>query len=222
MILLLHAPLGPRLSGEAFARLARLLSPAQAAELGGFRRWQDAQARLLGRLLLRRGLERLGLDPELARQALRDAQGRPHLPQGPDFNLSHSGGLVALALGWEVRLGLDLEEVRPLPLEDFRSTLSQAEWRELEGLPRPWERFLELWTAKESVLKAQGQGLMVPMDEVCLRPGGALLRGQPWHLLPQDLEPGYKCHLCLDRLAYDTIIKYERCPAPVAWDSANG
>lgn len=80
-----------------------------------------------------------------------------------DFNLSHSGEWVACAVGYNCRLGVDIESprkqrsYRELAAEYF----SEGECRRLDALSDEEcrEAFFELWTLKESYLKARKQGI---------------------------------------------------------------
>jgi len=92
------------------------------------------------------------------------------------FNLSHSGGRVILALGRR-RIGVDLEEIRPrVASEDVAAQFfAPAEVCELRALPllHRVEGFFNCWTRKEAYVKARGEGLSTPLDafEVSLAPG---------------------------------------------------
>lgn len=97
--------------------------------------------------------------------------GRPELGRaGLDCNWSHSGDRLAVALGEGVRVGIDIEALRPRPraLELAHRFFAPAEAEALAGLPVD-ERdaaFLRLWCAKESVLKAHGRGLAFGLDRL--------------------------------------------------------
>lgn len=79
------------------------------------------------------------------------------------FNLSHTDGLAVCALVLEDDLGVDVED-----LERSGATValahryfSDSEINALKALPEPQQRqrFFELWTLKESYMKARGIGL---------------------------------------------------------------
>jgi 4'-phosphopantetheinyl transferase len=100
--------------------------------------------------------------------------GRPALAAGLDptlgFNWSHSGGHALVAIGRHVVPGIDLERLRPREraLELARRFFCAEEAAALAVLPEA-ERgavFLELWTAKEAVLKALGRGLAFGLDRL--------------------------------------------------------
>ncbi len=97
----------------------------------------------------------------------RDLRQRPAM--GPplerhDCSWSHSGDGLAVALGVDVRIGIDLEWQRPRPgaLALARRYFSRGEAECLAGAASQASRehlFLRLWCAKEAVLKAHGHGL---------------------------------------------------------------
>ncbi len=93
--------------------------------------------------------------------------GRPALAAGHgssvDFNWSHSGDRAVAAMGHGVSLGIDIEHVRARPraLEIAERYFSHTEFAALKSVP-PEQRsaaFLDIWTAKEAVLKALGRGI---------------------------------------------------------------
>jgi 4'-phosphopantetheinyl transferase len=126
-----------------------------------------------------RALTRLALGARLSMPARRvpvsvDDNGRPCLlarhggaggaaPVGIDFNLSHSGDLVALAVGSGLRIGLDIEreERRPNAPALARRFFSPSECELLDRsdercYTRRWHR---IWTTREAHAKARGIGV---------------------------------------------------------------
>ncbi|MGC1549755.1 MAG: 4'-phosphopantetheinyl transferase superfamily protein [Rhodanobacter sp.] len=92
--------------------------------------------------------------------------GRPALASTHEvlaFNWSHSGDQAVLAIARGVVPGIDLEWLRARPraieiAERFFCTEEATALAALEPAQRD-AAFLELWTAKEAVLKALGRGL---------------------------------------------------------------
>lgn len=120
--------------------------------------------------------EALGGDP-LALPLVRDPRGRPELSAALSrfgTGWSHSGGLLLVALGEGVRLGVDLELLRPRPrlLEIVRRFFHPAEIQWLESLSgaerEQW--FFRVWCAKEAVLKADGQGISFGLHRLQFAP----------------------------------------------------
>ncbi len=95
------------------------------------------------------------------------AHGRPRLDDrhrsGLDFNWSHSGDHALIAVARGVAPGIDVERRRPQPraLPLARRFFASDEAGALAALPEEAraEAFLQLWTAKEAVLKAHGRGI---------------------------------------------------------------
>lgn len=93
--------------------------------------------------------------------------GRPRLADGDTagwhFNWSHSGDEALFAIARGIEPGVDLERLRPRPraLMIAERYFSHQEAVALAALApeRRDAAFLQLWTAKEAVLKATGRGL---------------------------------------------------------------
>lgn len=108
----------------------------------------------------------LGL-PAARVQLEESAHGRPLLAathrDAFGFNWTHSSDQALIAIGKGIAPGIDLERLRPHPraLLIARRYFSPDETAALEALPEAQRdrAFLELWTAKEAVLKALGRGI---------------------------------------------------------------
>ena len=89
--------------------------------------------------------------------------GKPVLSSHPElhFNMSHSGMLVACAMG-NRPVGVDVQTIVKLRRSLVNYTMSEAEIARLDGLASVEEQelfFTQLWTLKESYAKATGVGL---------------------------------------------------------------
>lgn len=95
------------------------------------------------------------------------AHGRPRLDDRHgstlDFNWSHSGDHALIAVARGVAPGIDVERRRPQPraLPLARRFFGSEEASALAALPETARStaFLEVWTAKEAILKAHGRGI---------------------------------------------------------------
>jgi phosphopantetheinyl transferase len=97
-----------------------------------------------------------------------DALGKPRLAGafgglGVEFSLSHSGGLVLLAVTRGIAVGVDVErEDGRIGMRELEgSFLTLGERRDVGALAEPerTQRLFRVWTRKEAVLKAIGCGL---------------------------------------------------------------
>jgi 4'-phosphopantetheinyl transferase len=155
-----------------------LLSPAEHAQRLRFHFERDRHGYLTTRALVRTVLSRhVGIPPEeLAFTA--DAYGRPLLvnageaAQGITFNVSHSHDLLVCAVRTGGALGVDTENLqRGASLDSAERYFANVEAADLRALPlsRQQSRFLELWTLKESYVKARGFGLSLPLHDFGFR-----------------------------------------------------
>jgi len=85
------------------------------------------------------------------------------------FNLSHTRGLIALAVSRGRAVGIDVENlaVREVSTGIADRFFAPAEVQALAAVApaRQQERFFEYWTFKESYIKARGMGLSIPLDK---------------------------------------------------------
>jgi len=138
---------------------------------------EDEQAKASGitnpamkaRFEIGRGLRRKMLADATGRSAeelsfAESEEGKPRAlnAAGWDFNASHSGDYVAVAVG-QGQVGVDLEQIRPVremeSIVDRHFHPDEAEaWRSLAPGLRE-EAFFVLWSAREAAMKCFGLGL---------------------------------------------------------------
>ena len=128
----------PLLSKERQSRIARL-------------RAADDRLRVMAAgLLLRYAFQ------DRAEKILLSESGKPYLLGEPCFSLSHGGDLAVLAVS-DLPVGADVEpcarEASPAVLQKVLTEQEKQWLKEGNGT------FAELWTRKESVMKADGRGL---------------------------------------------------------------
>jgi 4'-phosphopantetheinyl transferase len=202
---------GEKLDESALCALRERIPPPEVERIAGLRHWEDAQASLLGWLLL----------VELCRAATggagvprRDDRGRPRVDHGSslpvDVSLSHSGDYVVAAISERGAIGVDVEVDRNLSLgvEERCFTPSELTWLRAEGGERT-ERFMRLWTLKEAYVKATGEGLGAELRSISFELAAASpqlsVDGKPhesgrWHFRSWRL-PGAWLSVCAERNA---------------------
>ncbi|MDR3130336.1 MAG: 4'-phosphopantetheinyl transferase superfamily protein [Treponema sp.] len=171
--------------------LAFLLWPERREKMRRFRRDEDRLRCLAGGLFIE-GIAQ-------GRRITYNQNGKPFLPGGPWFSLSHSGNFACIALSAASPVGIDLEIRR----EENLDTLARTAFHPVElafylKKPSP-ERFFDIWTAKESYVKMLGTGFSVETSLFCILPENmTLLAGggkHPCFLRFNRLE-GYSLTLC--------------------------
>ncbi|WP_326651532.1 4'-phosphopantetheinyl transferase family protein [Streptomyces sp. NBC_01750] len=186
---------------EDAAAHRHLLDADESARVAAFRRSVDRDAYTVAHVALRRLLgERLGRPPEaitLSREPCTHCggpHGRPVVP-GNDvhFSLSHSGGLVMIALA-VLPVGVDVEGVPALDtVTEVAAQLHPAERKELAALPaeqRP-AAFAGCWTRKEALLKATGVGLNEELSLTYVGAGAQPATSADWLLADLPTDPGF-------------------------------
>lgn len=178
-------------------RVLALLSPEERQHMAGM-----VSPTIQREYAAGRALTRLALSARLSMPARRvpvsiDDNGRPYLRDrhggasgrtGIDFNLSHSGDVVALAVCSGLRIGLDIEREEPRPSAPAlaRRFFSPSECELLERsegrcYSRRWHR---IWTTREAHAKARGIGVRA----MAAVPGA---RGSSWDSRNVVLADGY-------------------------------
>jgi 4'-phosphopantetheinyl transferase len=147
-----------------------------------YRRTEDRHAHLLGRLLLLEALAELNFSNALASMQY-TSQGKPYFPGGPAFNISHSGKGVCCVLSGDGSVGIDTEWIRKTDISVFKKLFSSTEWQNILTHTDPLQLFFRYWTIKESVIKAEGKGLAIPLNQIKIKTEHLAVYGQTeWHL----------------------------------------
>ncbi len=153
----------------AVAAWAAVLDAAESARAARFVFAESRITFIAAHALARAALAAAAAAPPAAFAFAPGAHGKPEAqlggrPAGLAFNLSHTGGLVGVAVATVpgLQLGFDLEPIdRRAPMQVARRYFTASEVAWLERLPETSraEGFFRLWTLKEAFIKATGKGL---------------------------------------------------------------
>lgn len=163
-----------------------------------FNKWEDRQCTLLGKLLLLEGLKKYFLDKDCLDLICYNEWGKPFFKNGPDFNISHSGNITICAICDGINIGVDIEKISAINLDDFESYMSEEQWCLIKQAKDPYSVFFSFWTIKESVIKADGKGLSIPLTEVNLENSMVDLYNKKWHIKEISLHKGFACCIASD------------------------
>jgi 4'-phosphopantetheinyl transferase len=165
-----YQPLGtPAMTG----RLRALLSESEREQETRFHFADDSLRYLATRALVRTVLSRYAPVAPGDWEFAENSHGRPEISPRHGvldlhFNLSHSKGLVVLAVSRQRALGVDVENIkaRPASIALAERFFAAVETSDLMALPAALraQRFFEYWTLKESYIKARGMGMSLPLD----------------------------------------------------------
>jgi len=112
----------------------------------------------------------LGKEPQKVNIG-RHEKGKPFSLDNPSlyFNMSNSGNFCVYAFSRDSEVGIDLEHIRELPDLDelIQKNFTPKETAYIEKKPEhKLKRFFQFWTFKESYLKATGEGMRLPPDNI--------------------------------------------------------
>jgi 4'-phosphopantetheinyl transferase len=174
-----------------------LVSDFHAEILGQTLNSHDAS--LLGKIILRKLLVQYDIDLHDFQQIQLTKFGKPYLPYtSVDFSISHTDDRVVVAVASEKSVGIDIEKIRPINLGEYQREFTAEEWSWLKHAQHPEKSFFELWTKKESFLKAHGMGLQVELSTIDVLSGQNSLKNNtrlPGYFYEVPMA-GYVCHLC--------------------------
>lgn len=151
-----------------------LLTPQEREQQLRFYFTKDRHRYLVTRALVRDVLSRYAPISPREWRFVPSHYGRPLIKNDHDvakqisFNVSHTEGLIMLGVVRNRALGVDTENLkRNTFLEVADRVFSPSEREALRCMPHhlQMQRFFELWTLKESYIKARGMGLSIPLDE---------------------------------------------------------
>ena len=176
----------------AFETLLKFVAPSKAERIRRFSKRIDAERSLiadtLARLLICRKLK---IQNSQLKFCL-NPYGKPLLESPPDlhFNVSHSGKWVVCCID-QTPIGVDVEEMRPVDyriIERFFSKEEATVFFDLSEEKRE-EHFFDLWTLKESYVKAIGKGLFIS-------PSSFTVKDKGWFFKQYSIDMSYKLSVC--------------------------
>jgi 4'-phosphopantetheinyl transferase len=161
-----------------------------------FRRWQDAQLCLLGRLLVEAGIKKLTGRREIWKDIIYNKYGKPYLNDNLlYFNISHSDKIVVCALhGSEI--GIDIErQTNGIEPAEFKQQMTDDEWMKIVSSPNRFFAFYKYWTEKEAVIKKTGKGLSIPLNSFVINNNSTQIENQTIYTRQIFIDEDYLCSI---------------------------
>jgi len=205
----------------------RLLSADESLRAGRYHGPVLRRRFIAGRAALRRILAAYSEADPAGLRFRYDPSGKPHLDNAPfsdiTFNASHSESTMLVAVGQMAAIGIDVECIRTDTgsaglIETF---FAEREQQILRSVPQP-ERpsaFFTIWTRKEAVTKAMGDGIAAPLRDIDVVPAAGASdppetwrypsRAGRWQVYSIDHFPGFACALAVSvRIERLRVIRY--------------
>lgn len=200
-----------------FRNLLASVSSEKQERIKQLSKLEDAKRALLADILVR---SIIANELKISRSRIEfeyNRYGKPYLKKNSflHFNISHSGHWIVCAID-NKPVGIDIEKIIPVDLEIAAQFFSDEEYRLLMAKSPEVRKqfFFDLWTLKESYIKAVGEGLSTPLksftvsfsgkDEIVIESENKL---QNWNLKQYYLDPEYKMSVCATHKSFpDNVI----------------
>lgn len=145
------------------------LSPENREKVLRLRKIQDQNRSIISCTILDLMLKQFGCDMS---QLETNEFGKPYLNHHAlEFNLSHSGNIVLLAISSFYPIGVDVEKIEVLDdYDSFMQIFHSSEITHFQTIKREKNDFelMKIWTHKEAISKALGLGLQIDMNMISL------------------------------------------------------
>lgn len=178
---------------QKYRALHAVLPTVLGQKVDRYKRYIDQVLGVVGKHLLLHCLQQLQLPLQLETYAY-DSNNRPFLQSLPklDFNISHSGNIVLCAASLEMRLGIDIEQMNPVQLSNFKHQFSKREWDSLQNTKDWQDLFFQYWVKKEALTKTDGSGLSIDFSTVEVLHNPTYFNKAFWLLTPFSIHPAYR------------------------------
>lgn len=180
-----------------------------------FRQWKDLQRSLIGKIaIIDIIMKKYGIDKSEVLFQKND-YGKPYFTKEENFhfNISHSGDWIVCITDVE-SVGIDVEKVSDIDFgiakrffakEEYEYFLKQKEEDKLSY-------FYDLWTLKESYIKAVGMGLSLPLESFAIIKEGdniSIKGAKKDYYFKQYVLPDYKLSVCSLNTNFPSLVKFK-------------
>lgn len=193
------------ISPEMLSYFLTLIDENKRTKIEKYKHYQDFANSLIADVLVRFLIFENAKIKYIKKPFLFTDYGKPYLPIDINlqFNISHSGEWIACAID-EQAIGIDLELMQEIdPFEIARDFFTAEEYDMiLKGSHMRNELFYDIWTLKESYIKALGKGLSIKLDSFSIIKANntinytTQLQHKPCHFKQYNIDDRYKLSVC--------------------------
>jgi 4'-phosphopantetheinyl transferase len=208
---------------DVYNRLLSSIPNETEARIRKFLVKKSAYQTLCGELLIRNILsKKLSVSPDNL-TFVRNSYGKPSLANSDAtfFNIAHSNQWVIAAFD-TAEIGVDVEYIHEIDLTIAERFFSKKEHDTLmqKESDKRLSSFYDIWTLKESYIKAVGKGLSIPLNSFCFtidNKGSVFFelfsgKHEPHYFKQYNIDPQYKCAICSSTDKFPSTIK------TIKWD----
>ena len=189
-----------QIDSAACAKIQVQLESVVVVNAARIYREADRYRFLAGRYLLKHLLSAVtGADANRMLSQIRYSETRrPFIPGVADFSISHSGNYVICALSESGKVGIDIEEIRPLNLAVHERILTSYEKMELEKNNYSMDEFFRIWAMKEATSKLLGAGIQIPFEKLETGKDSVVYQGREYCVEELKFDPAYISYVAVE------------------------
>jgi len=188
-----------------FEKFKSYVSAEKLKRINRFHKYDDALRTLLGDILVRYMLTKwLNIKNHQIIFA-GNIYGKPYIKNynNIEYNISHSGKWVVGAID-SYPVGIDIEQIKTIDIKIAERFFSNEEVINLTSKcsSEREQFFYNLWTLKESYIKAVGKGLSIPLNSftMIIEKGNISVRSltecENYYFKQYNIDPEYKMAVC--------------------------
>jgi 4'-phosphopantetheinyl transferase len=106
--------------------------------------------------------------------------------------------LILCAVADQCRVGVDVEKIREINPEELRNTMTREQWENIYFAESPEQVFFQYWAMKESVIKANGKGLSIPLNQLEAKSGKIQYDGDCWYVKELQFDKGHAAYIATE------------------------
>ena len=169
------------------------------SKLDAFKFDIDKQHYLLGKILLLQGMQAVGNTNCRLEDLHYTEFNKPYFSNGFHFNISHSGNYVLCVISDHYEVGIDIEEIKSININEFSDCFTQNEWDCIRNSDTILSSFYTYWTRKEAIMKADGRGMHIPLMSFEVFNNPSLVDSNSWYTKELTVADGYVAHLATNK-----------------------
>ena len=136
----------------------------------------------LGRLLLFRRLTLMGFSPNEIPAMKYTTAGKPYFENNIHFSFSYEKGLISVATSDKQAVGIDIEHIRPVTLEEYEAYFEAEEWMKISRSKQPVRDLINAWVTKEAATKLEGQvNIPISRNQIKFNSRNLRVDGKKYH-----------------------------------------
>lgn len=208
-----------KITNNMIYELMKKVSEDRLRKAMKYKKQEDVLRSLVGEILVRK----VCIDIKKAERITfaTNYYGKPFIIEYPDihFNISHSKNLVICGIDKQP-LGIDIEYIQSIDLDIAREIFSKEEYQQFIQIDstKKLKKFYEIWTLKESYIKAIGKGLLIPLQSFTVQYNNLrnIYNVGSYNLKSYDINNKYKMGICslssdfpkeIERVEFGVLIK---------------